>query len=71
MIKLICCSHEKCKTSFKPKASVKKMDRVIRCNRKDWLKPYIDTNRNLRKKKSDFEKNHGKHTDIKLVTTEK
>ena len=51
MIKLICCSHEKCKTSFKPKASVKKMDRVIKCNRKDWLKPYIDTNRNLRKKK--------------------
>ena len=51
MIKLICCSHEKCKTSFKPKASVKKMDRVIKCNRKDWLKLYIDTNRNLKKKK--------------------
>ena len=51
MIKLICCSHEKCKTSFKPKASVKKMDRVIKCNRKDWLKTYIDTNRKKRKKK--------------------
>ena len=36
---------------------LKEVHRVIQFNQKDWLKPYIDMNTELRKKaKNDFEK---------------
>ena len=55
--------------------------RVIELNQKDWLKPYIDMNTELRQKaKNNFEKDFlnlmnnavfGKTRDVKLVTTER
>ena len=52
---------------------------MIRFNLKDWLKPYIEMNTELRQKaKNNFEKYFGKtmekirkHRDIKLVTIER
>ena len=36
---------------------LKKVHRVLQCNQKAWLKPYIDMNIKLRKQaKNDFEK---------------
>ena len=38
---------------------LKKVSRVIKCNQKSWLKPYIDMNNNLREAaKNDFEKDY-------------
>ena len=52
--------------------ALKNVHRVIKFNQKELLKPYIDMNTDLRKvAKNDFEKYIRKHSDIKLVTTEK
>ena len=52
-----CYAHKKFKASFKPWANVKNVQSVMKFNKKDWLKPYIDMNTNLRKEaKNDFEK---------------
>ena len=65
---------------------LKKVHRVIKFNQNAWLKPYINMNKDLRKKaKNDFQKdkftnntvfrktikNVRKHGYIKLVTTER
>ena len=66
---------------------LKKFPRVIKFTQKAWLKLCIDTNTDLRGKKTDFEKdffklvnnsdfrnnikNVRKHRDIKLIPTEK
>ena len=60
---------------------LKKVHRVINSNQNAWLKPYIATNKDLRKKtKNDFEKNNAvfrktmenvrKHKRIKLEEEE-
>ena len=65
----------------------KKVHREDEVSQYVWIKPYIDMNKDLRKKKNDFEKdflklmnnaicgktraNVTKHRDIKLVTTER
>ena len=52
--------------------ALKNVHRVIKFNQKALLKPYIEMNTDLRKAaKNDFEKDIRKHSDIKLVTTEK
>ena len=59
---------------------MKKVNWVIKFNQKDWLKPYIKMNIELRQKaKNNFQKaffrktmeNVRKHWDIKIVTTER
>ena len=63
---------------------LKKVHKVIRFNKKAWLKPYINMNTKLRtESKNDFFKllnntvfgktveNVRKHRDIKLLTTDK
>ena len=45
------------KTKFKPWINTKKLHKIIQYNQNAWLKPYVDMNKDLRKKaKNDFEK---------------
>ena len=45
------------KTNFKPWINTKKLHKIIQYNQNAWLKPYVDMNKDLRKKaKNDFEK---------------
>ena len=56
-IEEICYAYKRLKTSLKSWISIKKVQRVIQFNQKDWLKPYIDMNTKLRKEaKNDIEK---------------
>ena len=56
-LKRICYAHNKFKTRTKSWNSFEKMHRAIKLSQKSWLKPYIDTNTEIRKKaKNDFEK---------------
>ena len=52
---------------------LKKVHKVLRFYQKPWLKPYIEMNTELRKKAENEKpkENVRKHTDIKLVTTDK
>ena len=64
--KLICSVEDKekyvihitvLKQALKHGLVLRKVNRVIQFNKKDWLKPYIDMNTKLRKEaKNDFEK---------------
>ena len=57
MIKKVCSTHKFIKTSIKSWVKVKKIHRIIEFNQKEWLKPYIDMNTELRKlARNDFEK---------------
>ena len=45
------------KTNIKPWINTKKLHKIIQYNQNAWLKPYVDMNKDLRKKaKNDFEK---------------
>ena len=53
----MCHSYQKFKTSIKSWISFKNFHGVIKFNQKDWLKPYIYMNTELRQKvKSNFKK---------------
>ena len=59
MIKKLCCSYKIIKTIIKSLANIKeRYHRIIQFHQEAWLKVYIDTNTQLRKKAvSDFESN--------------
>ena len=57
MIKKICCTHKKHKTSIKSWLKTKKIRKAIAFYQEAWLKPYIDMNAELREgAKNNFEK---------------
>ena len=59
------------KQALKKGLVLNKGHRAIKFIQSTWLKPYIDMNTDLRKKKQKTMENLIKHRDIKLVTAER
>ena len=71
MIKLNMLQIKSLKQALNYELLLKKAHWVIKFNQNAWLKPYIDMNTDIRKKKKNIRKNQRKNRDIKLVTAER